>query len=151
MATDASTLGTAAIGNRDGITASVNLPHGAVDVIKTDAIAQIRALDTDGSLLAELVTFFITDSATHLAEVRASVAAARRADAIRVLHTLKSSCGCLGAMRVLERTGGLEHRAREGGDLPSAEEISSLEAAVRDACAALTEICPAALPVADGQ
>ena len=107
----------------------------ALDPAALDNLAQV---DEDGSLVAELVRLYHTDSRTLVANLRAAWAASDVARVGAVAHTLKSASGLVGAVEVSTRAQAIEVGCRERGALPDEAAIAAVETAYADACTALT-------------
>lgn len=75
---------------------------------------QLRELERSGSpgLLAQLVELFVRQADDQLRTFRSSAAARDAAGLARAAHTLKGSCGSLGALAMMELCRRLESAAR---------------------------------------
>ena len=120
-------------------------PFGAVlspdtdtSVFDTRALADLDAVDVDGSLVTEVVALYQSDGG-KLVEALVSAWRARDLDGVRIAaHTLKSSSGYVGARAVMAMAMDIEGRARVDRTLCTEGELHALEAAYRTACEALT-------------
>lgn len=108
--------------------------------IDTAALAQVFEIDANGALISEIVSLYATDSRSGVDAICAMRGDGTLTDVIRLLHTLKSSSGCVGAARVVQMAGALELRARTDGTVPNAEEIEALANLVDSACVQLLRL-----------
>ena len=114
--------------------------------IDGQALADVQAMDHDGTLVSEIIALYLRDGAKLLRDVRIAY---ERGDAAALAfssHTLKSSSGCVGAREVMSRCASFEARARANGELCTAEELVALEDAFQASCAALSGYLPPNLP-----
>ena len=91
--------------------------HGSVadaDPLDRATIEQLRDLERSGSpgFLAELADLFVKQTGEQLEAFRRHVVAKDSAGLSRAAHTLKGSCGSLGAFPMMELCRGLETAAR---------------------------------------
>lgn len=86
------------------------------DVLDPHVIASLRELDEPGEpgLLEELVDIFLSDAPTRVAALEEALAAGDGAQLERVAHSLKSSCGNLGAKNLAELCRQIEANGRQG-------------------------------------
>ena len=69
-----------------------------MSAINAKVIEELRALQTDGSnFLAELIDLFLNEAAAHVVRLREGVTTRQAPLLERASHTLKGSCGNLGA------------------------------------------------------
>ena len=111
-----------------------------MDVLDMNALEALRSLQDDGEddLLAELIDLFLEDAPTRITSMRQAI---EREDWTAMgswAHSLKGSCGSLGAMHMADLCAKLEAMGRAGsGPRVDAERIQrDLEAQfdlVRDA------------------
>ena len=103
-------------------------------VIDARVIEELRALQIGGSptFLAELIDIFLKEQAQHLERLRKSCDGRDAAGVERVAHTMKGSCGNLGARDLSKVCADLQGVARLGdwaktGDLVARIERESVE------------------------
>jgi HPt (histidine-containing phosphotransfer) domain-containing protein len=101
------------------------------DAIEFDASAidDVRSLDADGRLVAEVVATFLRDGHRLLNTI---VDARQHADAsglARAAHDLSSSAGMVGARALMRQCRSIEHRARVERSLCSDADVFALQAA----------------------
>ena len=103
------------------------------------ALAQIKALDqeTGGGLMAELLALFFDGTPRRIANLREAIAQADARSVERESHSLKGSCGALGAIDLMNLAGELEVRARAGQLEGAAARVDALEAEFHGASALL--------------
>jgi signal transduction histidine kinase/HPt (histidine-containing phosphotransfer) domain-containing protein/DNA-binding response OmpR family regulator len=96
-------------------------PRSSIDL---DVIQSLKELggESDTGLLGELVELFNSDTPQRLERLVAAVDSGDFEEAGRVAHSLKSSCGNLGAIVMAELCRSIEHSCREG----SVESVPSL-------------------------
>jgi HPt (histidine-containing phosphotransfer) domain-containing protein len=101
------------------------------------AFAQIRSLDqeTGGGLLVELLELFYDGTPKRLSKIREAIAAGNPGIVEREAHSLKGSCGALGAIDLMNLAGELEVRARVGSLEGAVEKVDAIEAEFRSASA----------------
>ena len=110
-----------------------------MSVIDQNALEALRSLqdDSDDDLLAELIELFLQDAPVRLGAIREAIAGEDWAQLAASAHSLKGSCGSLGAVRMADLCGRLERYGRSGRDRREAEQMfKELEAEsllVRDA------------------
>ena len=102
-----------------------------------DENALLADFGQNRTLLAEVISVFLSDVPEHLAALRSAVAT-RRADSLAAAaHSLKGSVGLFSKARAYEIARALEHAAR-GGDLTGVDaRCEELEHAVSSVCADL--------------
>ncbi|MDX2194260.1 MAG: ATP-binding protein [Gemmatimonadales bacterium] len=85
------------------------------DVLHAETIRELQALSADGGpdLLGELARLFLAETPERLGRLRALLQAGDRDGMRRVAHTIKGSCGSLGARRMMTAAGQLETAAME--------------------------------------
>lgn len=111
-----------------------------MDVLDMNALDALRSLQDDGEedLLAELIDLFLEDAPTRIESMRAAIAREDWTAMGSWAHSLKGSCGSLGAVHMSDLCAKLEAMGRAGrGPRVEAERIQrELEAQyelVRDA------------------
>lgn len=92
--------------------------------IDPQVMAELRALEAGGSptFLSELIDIFLKEQAQHLSRLRQAFDARNAAVLERVAHTMKGSCGNLGA-RELSRVCAELQGVAKTGDWPRAEAL----------------------------
>ena len=96
-------------------------PVPAVEApVSAEVLDMLRGIEAAGEpdFYRELVDTFLADLDRRLAELRQEVGAGRLDAARGVAHSLKGSSGNLGASRLSQCCGTMEHRA-QAGDLPA--------------------------------
>jgi PAS domain S-box-containing protein len=96
-------------------------------VLDRAALDNIRAVDDDGSVLAEVLQMYLDEAPTHRAGLRAAVDAGDLDEAGRIAHALKSASFNVGAKALGELCKRLERQCKDGekaavGDLAAAAE-----------------------------
>jgi len=109
-----------------------------MDVLDLTALEALRGLDEgDEDLLGELIDLFMADAPGRIAGMRDAIAREDWPALASWAHSLKGSCGSLGAMHMADLCGRLESLGRRGGDRREAElvfkELEGQHALVRDA------------------
>ena len=107
--------------------------------IDAAALAQIKALDeeTGGGLMAELLALFFEGTPRRIAAIRTAVAQGDARVVERESHSLKGSCGALGAIDLMNLAGEIEMRARAADLSDAAARADALEAEFHSASALL--------------
>jgi len=85
--------------------------------IDSEAIENLRALDTDGdnSFLREIIGIFLQDTPLRIADLHQSLAAGDVVRFSRAAHSLKGSASNLGATRLSGAASKLEQQSRHDG------------------------------------
>ena len=84
-------------------------------VLDREVIEGLKALDVDGGgLLAELVNLFLDDTPTRLEALRQSLVTGDAKGVEESAHSLKSSCGNLGAHGLADIFKKIEFLGRQG-------------------------------------
>ena len=110
-----------------------------MDVLDPNALEALRGLQDDGDddLLGELIDLFLEDTPGRIAGMRDAIAREDWPALASWAHSLKGSCGSLGAQHMAGLCGRLEQHGRSGGGRRDAElvfkELESQYALVRDA------------------
>ncbi len=107
--------------------------------IDQKVIEELRALQTGGSptFLAELIDIFLKEQVQHLERLRKAYEDRDVARVERVAHTMKGSCGNLGAKELSRVCAELQDVASEGDWARMAEFVARIE---RDAAAVESEL-----------
>ncbi len=97
-----------------------------MDVLDMNALEALRSLQEDGEddLLAELIDLFLEDAPTRIDNLRESIAREDWSAMGSWAHSLKGSCGSLGAMHMADLCAKLEAMGRSNhGPRVDAERI----------------------------
>ncbi|MDZ7630309.1 MAG: response regulator [Gemmatimonadaceae bacterium] len=116
-------------------------PRAETDILDPQALADVRLMDPDGSLLRGIVTLYLDDGAKLLAAVTDAQGAGDLEALAFSAHTLKSSSGCIGARQVMSYCEAIETAARTQRLVCTDEELHRLRTAFAAACAAAREHC----------
>lgn len=111
-----------------------------MDVLDQEALNALRSLqdDDDDDLLGELIDLFLQDAPARMTVIRDAVAREDWQALSAAAHSLKGSCGSLGAVRMAELCGRLERYGRSGGTRADAERIlTDLDGEAELVCEAL--------------
>lgn len=94
-----------------------------MDVLDSATLETLRSLQDEGDddLLAELIDLFLEDAPTRVAGVRDAIGRADWPGLASWAHSLKGSCGSLGALKMAEVCDRLEQHGRNGGSQLAAE------------------------------
>ncbi|MFN8640583.1 MAG: Hpt domain-containing protein [Candidatus Binatia bacterium] len=86
-----------------------------MDVIDSETIDALRSLQEDGEddLLAELIDLFLQDAPDRLAAIREAVNGGDWVGLAERAHSLKGSCGSLGAVQMAALCARLEAMGRD--------------------------------------
>ncbi|MGH7786444.1 MAG: Hpt domain-containing protein [Candidatus Binatia bacterium] len=102
-----------------------------MDVLDQTALEALRDLNDEGEddLLVELIDLFLEDAPTRMNGMRDAIAKQDWPAVASWAHSLKGSCGSLGAMPMAEQCNRLEQHGRLGGaHAPAALMFAELEA-----------------------
>ncbi len=95
--------------------APVATPSAANEaVLDQAALENIRSLDSDGTVLCEVIQMFLDEAPGHRAGLHAALKAADAAELARVAHALKSASFNVGAKPLAELCRELERQAKAG-------------------------------------
>ena len=91
-------------------------PAEALRELDTSAIARIQALDRTGrsNLFPRIVSVFVSSSEQQLAQIHGALSRRDLAAVREIAHSLKSSCGNVGASQLARLAGELEQACRDG-------------------------------------
>ena len=112
-----------------------------MDVLDMNALEALRSLQDDGEddLLAELIDIFLDDAPPRIVSMRQALEGEDWPDLASWAHSLKGSCGSLGAVHMADLCAKLEVLGRTGGGRVEAErlqcELESQYELVREALA----------------
>ncbi len=117
-------------------------PRGSsasLQTVNADTLNRLRELQEPGAdgLLAELIDLFLTDTPLRLAELRQALADQDATRIAAIAHTLKGSCGNLGAERLAALTCDVERAARQELSAPADTCLAPIEEEFRLVQAAL--------------
>jgi HPt (histidine-containing phosphotransfer) domain-containing protein len=99
-------------GEEDGRPA--NPPEARDSVLDQSALDNIRAVDDDGSVLAEVIQMYLDEAPQHMAGMRSALEQGRYAELGRVAHALKSASFNVGAKSVGELCRRVERQCKAG-------------------------------------
>jgi CheY-like chemotaxis protein len=120
-------------------------PNSRDALLDQSALANLRKLQEDGEpdILAEFVAIFANDIPKRLENLQSALKSGDYASVQRIAHTLKGSCGNLGARKMSQIALELERLASsDAADLPLAELLlSQLRSAFISTCAAFDVEC----------
>jgi HPt (histidine-containing phosphotransfer) domain-containing protein len=96
-----------------------------MDVLDMNALEALRSLQDDGEddLLAELIDLFLEDAPARMVSMRKAIEREDWPDLGAWAHSLKGSCGSLGAVHMADLCAKLEAMGRSGGVRVVAERI----------------------------
>lgn len=103
-------------------------PVAAASALDTAALAHIRALDSSGDVLAEVVQMYFDEAPTHLQRLQRGLAAGDAAELARVAHAFKSASFNVGARALGETCRRLEHLGKSGSTVGAAALVAAVEA-----------------------
>lgn len=94
-----------------------------MQILDPNALDALRDLQDDGDddLLGELIALFLEDSPARIAGMRDAIVREDWPALASWAHSLKGSCGSLGARHMAELCARLEHLGRSGGGRSEAE------------------------------
>ena len=118
-------------------------------VLDPTALANVRAVDGDGAVLAEVIDIYLADAPEQMQSLRNALEGGRLGDLGRTAHALKSASLNVGAKTLCELCSRLERQARAGQSAGTAELVAGIESLMAHVCNALrTEL--ASLPARAG-
>jgi HPt (histidine-containing phosphotransfer) domain-containing protein len=93
-----------------------------MDVLDHETLRSLRELQEDGDddLLGELIDLFLADAPTRIEAIRDAVTRQDWVALTATAHSLKGSCGSLGALPLAELCGRLERCGRQDADRSNA-------------------------------
>jgi HPt (histidine-containing phosphotransfer) domain-containing protein len=92
------------------------------------ALANIRAVDGDGSVLAEVIELYLGEAPDHLRSLRTALDGGRLSDLGRSAHALKSASLNIGARALGDLCSRLERQARAGDSAGTGELVAAIDA-----------------------
>lgn len=106
-----------------------------------DAIRELlAATGGDHEFLGELIDTFVVDAPVQVASMRAALVGGSTERLARAAHTLKSSAATFGATDLADLCRALESRARDGIVDGATEAVDAIEASLRHALGALSDL-----------
>jgi PAS domain S-box-containing protein len=126
----------------DAVTAAVSASNTAgaraeAPVLDPGALANIRAVDDDGSVLAEVIELYLDEAPGQLRSLRNALEGGRLGDLGRSAHALKSASLNVGARTLCNLCSRLERQAKAGEGAGTAELVAGIEASMARVCGAL--------------
>jgi HPt (histidine-containing phosphotransfer) domain-containing protein len=114
----------------------------STSIIDPAAIANLRALSPDDgdSFLKEILTIFIDDTPSRIAELHDSRSAGNAVTFMRAAHSIKGSSSNVGASELRAIAEQLEHHAQHNGLTDVEARVAELEASFFRAKSALEKI-----------
>lgn len=96
-----------------------------MDVLDPTTLETLRGLQDEGDddLLAELIDLFLEDAPGRVAGMRAAIDCEDWTALASFAHSLKGSCGSLGALQMAEVCARLEQHGRTKAPRPAAEDL----------------------------
>jgi HPt (histidine-containing phosphotransfer) domain-containing protein len=94
-----------------------------MEILDPNTLETLRGLQEEGDddLLVELIDLFLEDTPRRVDGMRDAITREDWPALTSWAHSLKGSCGSLGALHLAELCGCLEQLGREGGGRPDAE------------------------------
>jgi len=111
--------------------------EGQVCVLDPAAIENVRAVDGDGSVLAEVIEIYLEEAPEQLRSLRNALEGGRLGDLGRTAHALKSASLNVGARALCDLCNRLERQAKAGESAGTAELVAGIEAVIDRVCNAL--------------
>jgi CheY-like chemotaxis protein/HPt (histidine-containing phosphotransfer) domain-containing protein len=94
------------------------------DVLEPTQLANLRAIDDDGSVLAEVIHLYLAEAPGQLRSLRNALEGGRLGDLGRTAHALKSASMNVGARGLSDLCNRLERRAKAGESAGTAERVA---------------------------
>jgi PAS domain S-box-containing protein len=111
--------------------------EGEDDALDAATLANLRAIDADGSVLAEVIELYLSDAPNQLRSLRNALEGGRLVDLGRTAHALKSASLTVGAKVVCELCQRLERQAKVGESAGTAELVTGIDSAMNHVRGAL--------------
>lgn len=94
-----------------------------MEILDPSTLESLRGLQEEGNddLLVELIDLFLEDAPRRIDSMRDAIAREDWPALTSWAHSLRGSCGSLGALRLAELCARLEQLGRVGGGRPDAE------------------------------
>lgn len=105
-------------------------PAGREGMLDKAALDNIRALDDDGTVLAEVIDIYFAELPAYLQALRAAIEAADAGGISRQAHALKSASLNVGARGVGELCKRLEREAKAGSTASARDLLGAIDAAL---------------------
>ncbi len=96
-------------------------------LLDQSALDNIRAVDEDGSVLAEVVQMYLDEAPLQLGGLRQALGTAAGKDLSRIAHALKSASFNVGAKRIGDLCRELERQGKAGEFEAAAESVAAIE------------------------
>jgi PAS domain S-box-containing protein len=96
-------------------------------LLDQSALDNIRAVDDDGSVLAEVVQMYLDEAPLQLGGLRQALSTASGKDLSRIAHALKSASFNVGAKRIGDICRDLEKQGKAGELAAAAESVAAIE------------------------
>jgi len=106
-------------------------------VLDRAALDNIRAVDDDGTVLAEVIQMYLDEAPAHRARLRAALDAGDLAEAGRVAHALKSASLNVGAKGLGELCRRLERQCKDGRAAGLTDLVAAVESMLERVAPAL--------------
>ena len=104
------------------------LPDTREKLLDQGALDNIRAVDEDGSVLAEVIQMFLDEAPQHLAGMRSALATGQGVALGNVAHALKSASLNVGAKALGELCRRLERQGKAGDLSDAGDVVAAIEA-----------------------
>jgi CheY-like chemotaxis protein/HPt (histidine-containing phosphotransfer) domain-containing protein len=125
-------------GPEEAADTSVGVGGDTTDLLDKSVLTGLREIG-DQELLADLTTLFLEDAPAQLETLREAIEGGDAPSVEQVAHTLKGSCGNMGAMRMATICTELEEAGRSGDLAPAPALVSRLNAELGRVRVALEE------------
>jgi HPt (histidine-containing phosphotransfer) domain-containing protein len=102
-------------------------PEAEGPLLDPAALDNIRSIDEDGSVLAEVIQMYLDEAPPHLANLQAALAAGKATELGVTAHAMKSASFNVGAMALGETCRRLERLGKTGDLTGAAELVASIE------------------------
>jgi HPt (histidine-containing phosphotransfer) domain-containing protein len=120
-----------------------------MDVLDAATLETLRSLQDDGDddLVADLIDLFFQDAPARVSGMHAAIVREDWSTVASCAHSLKGSCGSLGALQLAQLCARLEQVGRAAGPRPVAEALfREIEGHYELVCAALRRERDAVMP-----
>jgi HPt (histidine-containing phosphotransfer) domain-containing protein len=111
--------------------------EGQICALDPSALENIRAVDGDGSVLAEVIEIYLEEAPEQLRSLRNALEGGRLGDLGRTAHALKSASLNVGARALCDLCNRLERQAKAGESAGTAELVAGIAAVTDRVCNAL--------------
>jgi len=103
----------------------------ALPTVDLDAIENLRSLSPDDGdvFLKEILTIFLDDTPTRIAELHSNLKSGTVANFVRAAHSIKGSSSNVGASELRKIAEDLEHESRTNGLAHLESSVTDLEGA----------------------